>query len=175
MKSYRTKEALRHLQGFRITQNQLIHWAEKRIVVPSIRDASGYSSYREYAFRDLVKAAIVSRLLTIGMSLYDVEDFFELWEEDFRDVQKKGYKTIWDALKAEPDEFQYYCEITYADKTREPPSDWQTVFDFWPDAADCISRPGRVQLKDQILIRSVRIVNISEIVHILKVRTGDSF
>lgn len=181
MKSYRTKQALAHLRGFGypgndITQSQLVHWAERGVVKPSIQDAAGYSSYREYAFKDLVKAAIVSRLLSIGMDLREVESAFEDMEENFAYDDQGRYKDLWQALKENPRKFSFFYMRTMQGKNDTFGLRY-TGYDFSEDAYAALFADSE-RLKNQdppTLIVSARIINISEIVEVLKDRTGDGF
>lgn len=55
-----------------ITYRQLDYWARTKLVVPSIRSASGSGSTRLYSFRDILVLKIVKRLLDTGVSLNQI-------------------------------------------------------------------------------------------------------
>jgi DNA-binding transcriptional MerR regulator len=59
--------AARRIVG--VSQRCLDYWAERGIVTPSIRQATGKGSERRYGFDDLVKLALVKRLREAGLSL----------------------------------------------------------------------------------------------------------
>lgn len=123
MKTYKTKQVLNIIGN--VTQNQLVHWAEKGIVPPSHKDADGHGSYRLYIFQDLLKIALVSRFLHFGMSLRTIRQHLN-WMENRPDpdmtsdrsgilgADGKGYKNLWEGLRKNPDAFKYYYEIREA-------------------------------------------------------------
>jgi len=118
MKTYRTKEILRIIPG--LTQNQLVHWAEKGIVRPSYQDADGHGSVRLYIFKDLIKMVITLQLLQFGTGLSKVQGVFDWLEgnilidgkpaEDYYVIgtSDKKHKDIWEALKKDIDSFHYF-------------------------------------------------------------------
>jgi DNA-binding transcriptional MerR regulator len=120
MATYRTKDIIEIIPN--VSQNQLIHWAEKGIVPPSHRDADGHGSWRLYTFRDLVKIDLVRRFLSFGMSLKIIGTHLD-WMENKPDpdmfdmpsgitgADGKGYKDIWDGLTKNRKAFRYYCEM----------------------------------------------------------------
>jgi DNA-binding transcriptional MerR regulator len=52
-----------------ISYRQLDYWARTKLLVPSVLDARGSGSKREYSFADIVKARTVKKLLDAGVSL----------------------------------------------------------------------------------------------------------
>ncbi|HZO59841.1 MAG TPA: MerR family transcriptional regulator, partial [Solirubrobacterales bacterium] len=67
-----------HVPGFRgpqvckivgITYRQLDYWARTDLVRPSIADANGSGTQREYSYRDLVRLKVVKSLLDAGVKL----------------------------------------------------------------------------------------------------------
>ena len=55
-----------------ITYRQLDYWARTKLVVPSIRTASGSGSQRLYSFKDLAVLKVVKNLLDTGVSLNNI-------------------------------------------------------------------------------------------------------
>src|ERR1700730_9622673 len=60
-----------------ITYRQLDYWARTRLLVPSVRDASGSGTQRLYSFRDIVVLKVVKRLLDAGVSLQNIRKAIE--------------------------------------------------------------------------------------------------
>lgn len=52
-----------------ITYRQLDYWARTKLVVPTVRSATGSGSQRLYSFRDILVLKLIKRLLDAGMSL----------------------------------------------------------------------------------------------------------
>jgi DNA-binding transcriptional MerR regulator len=124
MRTYKTKEVI-EITGGAASQNQLVHWAEKGIVLPSYKDADGHGSYRLYTFKDLIKVMLVSRFLGFGMSLKTIRAHLN-WFENKADPNfssdhsgiagedGKAYTDLWEGLKLNRDAFRYYYEIKNA-------------------------------------------------------------
>jgi DNA-binding transcriptional MerR regulator len=55
-----------------ITYRQLDYWARTKLVVPSVRGASGSGSQRLYSFRDVLVLRVVRKLLEAGVSLQNI-------------------------------------------------------------------------------------------------------
>jgi DNA-binding transcriptional MerR regulator len=55
-----------------ITYRQLDYWARTKLVVPSIRTATGSGSQRLYSFKDLAVLKVVKNLLDTGVSLNNI-------------------------------------------------------------------------------------------------------
>ena len=55
-----------------ITYRQLDYWARTELVTPSVRDADGSGSQREYNFTDIVHLKLIKQLLETGISLQKV-------------------------------------------------------------------------------------------------------
>ncbi len=55
-----------------VSQRCLDYWAERGIVTPSNRQATGKGSERRYTFDDLLKLALVKRLREAGLSLQKI-------------------------------------------------------------------------------------------------------
>jgi DNA-binding transcriptional MerR regulator len=55
-----------------ITYRQLDYWARTKLVVPSIRSATGSGSQRLYSFKDLAVLKVVKNLLDTGVSLNNI-------------------------------------------------------------------------------------------------------
>ncbi|MGI9033770.1 MAG: MerR family transcriptional regulator [Acidimicrobiales bacterium] len=52
-----------------ITYRQLDYWARTNLIRPSIADARGSGSQRQYSYRDLVELKVIKSLLDAGMAL----------------------------------------------------------------------------------------------------------
>ncbi len=52
-----------------ITYRQLDYWARTNLVRPSVQDAAGSGTQREYSYRDLVELKVIKNLLDAGVSL----------------------------------------------------------------------------------------------------------
>jgi DNA-binding transcriptional MerR regulator len=52
-----------------ITYRQLDYWARTDLVRPSVQDAAGSGTQREYSYRDLVELKVIKNLLDAGVSL----------------------------------------------------------------------------------------------------------
>ena len=60
-----------------ITYRQLDYWARTDLIRPSLADAKGSGSRRQYAYRDLLELRIVKQLLDAGIKLETVRDVFK--------------------------------------------------------------------------------------------------
>ncbi len=60
-----------------ITYRQLDYWARTDLVRPSMADASGSGSRRQYSYQDLLELKIIKNLLGAGIKLESVRDVFE--------------------------------------------------------------------------------------------------
>ena len=59
-----------------ITYRQLDYWARTDLVRPSMADASGSGSRRQYSYRDLLELKVIKNLLDAGIKLESVRDVF---------------------------------------------------------------------------------------------------
>ena len=59
-----------------ITYRQLDYWARTDLVRPSLADASGSGSRREYSYRDLLELKVIKSLLDSGIRLEQVRKVF---------------------------------------------------------------------------------------------------
>jgi DNA-binding transcriptional MerR regulator len=59
-----------------ITYRQLDYWARTGLVRPSMTDASGSGSRRQYSYRDLLELKVIKNLLDAGIRLESVRDVF---------------------------------------------------------------------------------------------------
>ena len=60
-----------------ITYRQLDYWARTDLIRPSLADAKGSGSRRQYAYQDLLELRIVKQLLDAGIKLENVRDVFK--------------------------------------------------------------------------------------------------
>ncbi|MFQ5556567.1 MAG: MerR family transcriptional regulator [Acidimicrobiales bacterium] len=59
-----------------ITYRQLDYWARTELVTPSLAEASGSGSRREYSYRDLLELKVIKSLLDSGIRLEQVRKVF---------------------------------------------------------------------------------------------------
>ena len=59
-----------------ITYRQLDYWARTDLVRPSLADASGSGSRRQYSYRDLLELKVIKTLLDAGIKLEQVRTVF---------------------------------------------------------------------------------------------------
>ena len=55
-----------------ISYRQLDYWARTGLVKPSIKDARGSGTQRQYSFQDLIVLKVIKRLLDLGVSLQKI-------------------------------------------------------------------------------------------------------
>ena len=60
-----------------ITYRQLDYWARTNLVRPSLADASGSGTRRQYSYRDLLELKVIKKLLDAGLKLESVRDVFD--------------------------------------------------------------------------------------------------
>ena len=74
-----------------ITYRQLDYWARTDLVRPSVADAAGSGSRRQYSYRDLLELRTIKTLLDAGIKLESVRTVFtylrEQLEEDIASAQ----------------------------------------------------------------------------------------
>lgn len=59
-----------------ITYRQLDYWARTGLLKPSLADAKGSGSRRQYSYRDLLELRVIKTLLDAGIRLEAVRDVF---------------------------------------------------------------------------------------------------
>ncbi len=64
-----------------ITYRQLDYWARTDLVRPSLADANGSGSRRQYSYRDLLELKVIKKLLDAGVRLESVRDVFSYLRE----------------------------------------------------------------------------------------------
>ncbi len=64
-----------------ITYRQLDYWARTELVRPSMIDAAGSGSRREYSYRDLLELRVIKNLLDAGIRLESVREVFSYLRE----------------------------------------------------------------------------------------------
>ncbi|MFN8051140.1 MAG: MerR family transcriptional regulator [Acidimicrobiales bacterium] len=64
-----------------ITYRQLDYWARTDLVRPSLTDASGSGSRRQYSYRDLLELKVIKSLLDAGIKLEQVRTVFHYLKE----------------------------------------------------------------------------------------------
>ena len=64
-----------------ISYRQLDYWARTGLVRPSLADAKGRGSRREYGYRDLLELRVIKSLLDAGIKLESVRTAFEYLRE----------------------------------------------------------------------------------------------
>ncbi len=70
-----------------ITYRQLDYWARTGLVVPSMREATGSGTLRQYSFQDVLVLKGVKRLLDTGVSLQNIRTAIDhLREQGIEDL-----------------------------------------------------------------------------------------
>jgi DNA-binding transcriptional MerR regulator len=64
-----------------ITYRQLDYWTRTGLVKPSLTDASGSGTRREYSYRDLLELRVIKNLLDAGIKLEAVREVFSYLRE----------------------------------------------------------------------------------------------
>lgn len=64
-----------------ISYRQLDYWARTELVRPSMIDAAGSGSRREYSYRDLLELRVIKNLLDAGIRLESVREVFSYLRE----------------------------------------------------------------------------------------------
>ena len=91
----RTERTERSAAGYRapraaklagITYRQLDYWARQNYVRPSVEDAKGSGSQREYSFKDVLKLKVMKHLLDQGLSLQKTRLAIDALERAGEDV-----------------------------------------------------------------------------------------
>jgi DNA-binding transcriptional MerR regulator len=78
---YRVPEVQR-LVG--ISYRQLDYWARTGLVRPSVKDADGSGSQRQYSFHDLLQLRIIKKLLDAGVSLQRVRKAIDFLKDHLK-------------------------------------------------------------------------------------------
>lgn len=68
-----------------ISYRQLDYWARTDLVRPSLTDANGSGSRRQYSYRDLLELRVIKSLLDAGIKLESVRAAFEYLREQVTD------------------------------------------------------------------------------------------
>ena len=68
-----------------VTERELRHWADLKIIVPDIANAVGRPGIRrKYSVQNLVEAGILKTLLKHGLNLHDAGKILEIYKESFK-------------------------------------------------------------------------------------------
>ncbi len=65
-----------------ITYRQLDYWARTDLIRPSLTDAAGSGSRRQYSYRDLLELKVVKNLLDAGIRLEQVREVFSYLKDE---------------------------------------------------------------------------------------------
>ena len=65
-----------------ISYRQLDYWARTDLIRPSVTDAAGSGSRRQYSYRDLLELKVVKSMLDAGIKLESVRTAFEYLREN---------------------------------------------------------------------------------------------
>ena len=65
-----------------ITYRQLDYWARTDLIRPSMADASGSGSRRQYSYRNLLELKVVKNLLDSGIRLEQVREIFAYLQDE---------------------------------------------------------------------------------------------
>jgi len=64
-----------------ITYRQLDYWARTDLVRPSVTDAAGSGSRRQYSYQDLLRLKVIKTLLDAGIRLESVREVFAYMQD----------------------------------------------------------------------------------------------
>ncbi len=64
-----------------ISYRQLDYWARTGLVTPSVKDAGGSGTQRQYSFQDLVRLRVIKKLLDAGVSLRRIRKAIDFLSE----------------------------------------------------------------------------------------------
>jgi len=67
-----------------ISYRQLDYWARTGLVKPSVKDASGSGSQRQYSFGDIVQLKVIKKLLDAGVSLLKIRKAVDYLREELK-------------------------------------------------------------------------------------------
>lgn len=65
-----------------ITYRQLDYWARTDLIRPSLTDAAGSGSRRQYSYRDLLELKVIKNLLDSGIRLEQVREIFTYLQDE---------------------------------------------------------------------------------------------
>ncbi len=77
-----------------ITYRQLDYWARTDLLRPSLAEAQGSGSQRQYSFSDIVQLKVIKRLLDAGMSLKRIRSAVEILQEQLDSDRPLGNVTL---------------------------------------------------------------------------------
>ncbi len=70
-----------------ITYRQLDYWARTDLLKPSLQEAHGSGSQRQYSFADVVQLKVIKRLLDAGMSLKRIRQAVQILQRQLDSEQ----------------------------------------------------------------------------------------
>lgn len=79
-----------------ISYRQLDYWARTDLVRPSVADAAGSGSRRQYAYADLLELKVVKSMLDAGIKLESVRSAFEYLREQLGEDVASAHLVIGD-------------------------------------------------------------------------------
>jgi DNA-binding transcriptional MerR regulator len=89
---FQSSEAIKILW---LTQRQVIHWAEKGLVIPEV-DAEGAGSKRKYSYTNLLEYGLCKALFDMGLGIYKVKRILQdLREDGDLKAWAENYKSYW--------------------------------------------------------------------------------
>ena len=71
-----------------VSGRQVDYWATEKVVRPSIKDAAGKGTRREYSFKDLVALKVAKRLRAEGISLQKIRKSLAWLRKHFPDLKQ---------------------------------------------------------------------------------------
>jgi DNA-binding transcriptional MerR regulator len=78
-----------------LSQRQIIHWAEKGLVVPKV-DAEGAGSKRGYSYTNLLEYGLCKILFDMGLGIHRVKKILQDLRDDGElEAWAENYKTYW--------------------------------------------------------------------------------
>jgi DNA-binding transcriptional MerR regulator len=173
-KSYRSKAVLKLVEGLGpggsgITLNQQLHWVERKIIGPSVKDADGHASYREYSLEDILRMVMVSRFLSIGMTLKEVGVLMNKGLSSVTTISDENPCSLWDVLanKAIREKYRYFFQVEYLDN-----NSIKTRSGFCGGLHEIFGLMTRRGCP--VYLTQVKMVDIVGILEMLEAKTGDT-
>ncbi|MGA2223130.1 MAG: hypothetical protein ABSH41_01645 [Syntrophobacteraceae bacterium] len=152
--------------------NQLLHWVERKTLRPSVAEAAGHPSYREYALIDLLKAGMIARFLAL-MSLKEIEALLP----EFVNVtclSNPKPMSLWDALRGpDRERYRYFFQIEYHRVIPNKLGVEAGVEQRWGFCAGLHEILGLAVSNPPIHISRSTTVDVLEVLETLERRTGD--
>jgi len=81
-----------------LTKRQIVHWTEKHLVLPLVKDTRGAGYKRKYAYINLLEFGLANELFNLGFTPYHIKQVLDCLRDD--DTIKKWENAI-EKIKAD--------------------------------------------------------------------------